>query len=424
MNHQEDGALEPGAVVGARYRVEKVVGRGAFAQVYRGLDVALDRLVAIKLLNPSKLLEQQGGGGEAMRAELVERFYREARTVAKLRDEHAVTLFDFGATPTGGLYMVLEFVDGRTLRDVVDEEGPLSAARVVAILRQSLSCLREAHSYGMLHRDIKPENIMLFKFLEDEERVRLVDFGIAKALETDEGSDLTAAGVLIGTPKYVAPERIHKQELGPASDIYSLGVVAYELLVGRDPFHGLKGIDVLRAQLSPESLKLPPDVLAKVPEPLANIVHTMLEKELSKRYRDAQQVLEDLIRIDSLLTIQQQQLSQPHEFAKTSKMMAIDTMSLHQAHQQQRVVGPSDDPTMMSSISGLTPPKTPTSPTLTPSAPEPRPSGSHYTVAEQLQRAELAAREKQARTMMMLGIAALIGGGLLGAIGIIMMILS
>jgi serine/threonine protein kinase len=406
MTAQSDGLLREGEIVGERYRVEKVVGRGAFAAVYKGTDIALERSVAIKLLNPSKLLEQQGGGGEAMRAELVERFYREARTVAKMRDEHAVTLYDFGSTPHGGLYMVLEFVDGCTLRDEVDTNGPLTADRVVDILRQSLECLREAHSYGMLHRDIKPENMMIFPFLGDQERVRLVDFGIAKALETEEGSDLTAAGVLIGTPRYVAPERVNKKELGPASDIYSLGIVAYELLVGAEPFHGLKGIEVLRAQLAPDPVRLPADVQEKLPDALVTVIHKMLEKDLARRYSTAKQVLDDLIRVHNLFMLEDVHQADPHEFAKTSRMAAVSGVA---PPEPQRTEAPGVKATgPQTPVQFGFSPSAAMKPDFTPPAPG---------AASGLSVAELAAREKKAQMM-------LVGGGIAIAVALVLCLIA
>jgi serine/threonine protein kinase len=406
-----DGLVNPGDIIGARYRIDRVVGRGAFAAVYQGMDISLERPVAIKLLNPSKLLQQQGGGGESMRRELVERFYREARTVAKMRDEHAVTLFDFGATPEGGLFMVLEFVDGPTLREVVNREGPQEAKRVVTILRQSLQCLREAHSYGMLHRDIKPENIMLCKFFGDEERVRLVDFGIAKALENEEGGDLTAAGVLIGTPRYVAPERVNKKELGPGSDIYSLGIVAYELLVGKEPFHGLKGVDVLRAQLAPESVRLPADVAAKLPDALVTVIHKMLEKDLTRRYTDTKPLLDDLTRIYNLFMLETEHRADPHEFAKTSRMEAIGGVAPGQPSSPQslrtqdtagRATGPQQP------LVGFGPP----------------PGHQSGPQAPAVHTAALEEREKKARMMLIAGGAMLFVSLLVCAAGAAMMVVG
>jgi serine/threonine-protein kinase len=342
-----------------------------------------------------------------VRAELVERFYREARTVAKMRDEHAVTLYDFGATPNGSLYMVLEFVDGGTLREEVDKNGPLSPKRVVDILRQSLECLREAHSYGMLHRDIKPENIMLFPFLGDQERVRLVDFGIAKALETEEGSDLTAAGVLIGTPRYVAPERVHKKELGPASDIYSLGIVAYELLVGAEPFHGLKGMDVLRAQLAPTSVRLPDAVITKAPDALVAVIHKMLEKDLGKRYSDTKQVLDDLTRVHNLFMLDAAHQADPNEFAKTSRMAAVS--------------GPAPTPAAPQRTQDTSGRATGPQQPLVGFGPTPQAQQAPQPAAPAPDTKALEAREQKAKLLLMIGGAMLVLAALLFVAGIIMM---
>lgn len=291
--------LSAGDVVGQRYRVEGLVGRGSFAEVHRGVDTVLEREVAIKIMSPQ--LGYQGDA-DAMHGEMIERFKREARSIAKLRSPNTAALYDFGSTDQGALYMVMEFIDGHSLREYLDTHHTIPQARVVPILLKCFQCLREAHNFGLIHRDIKPENIMIFEYQDEIDLIRVVDFGIAKAfLENNKQSDLTSDGVLVGTPKYVAPERVIQEQQFPASDIYSMGIVAYEMLVGRDPFPGLKGMQIIRAQVSPDPIELPEDL--DVHPELRQIINKTLIKELSDRYGTCSQIIEDLERVHALLTV-------------------------------------------------------------------------------------------------------------------------
>jgi len=278
----------PGDVLQGRYEIVEFLGKGSFAEVYKGLDQRLGRDVAIKLMRLS-LLDAAGFSDESQRLELMYRFHREAQVVAKLRAQNTVTLFDFGEDQQGDLFMVLEHVDGHTLRDEVVKNGPMSPDRVVTVLRQSLQSLHEAHAHDLLHRDIKPENIMIFDYLDAIDQVRVVDFGIAKALQ-EKASRNTAAGILVGTPRYVPPERILDNRLYPASDIYSLGSVAYFLLTGEEIYKDVQGtMAILREQTLPGSVVLPE--VAWIPNQLAEIVNTMLAKPLGARYPSALDVL-------------------------------------------------------------------------------------------------------------------------------------
>lgn len=281
----------PGDIVAGRYEIKEIIGHGSFAEVYKGIDMALDREVAVKLMR-FQSVAKPGVDSEALQNDMMERFYKEARVVAKLRDPFTVTLFDFGTDTNGDLYMVLEYVPGETLRDHIASGGPMSAERTVRVLQQVLSALREAHAYGLLHRDLKPENIMIFSYMGAPDQVRVVDFGIAKALE-ERASDMTAAGILLGTPRYIPPERIEKADLMPASDIYSLGGVAYYMLTGEEIYADTKNVmDIVRKQAAPESVKLPASL--DTPDTLRAIVDRMLIKDVQGRYGAAQQVLTDL----------------------------------------------------------------------------------------------------------------------------------
>ena len=279
---------EIGSTFQKKYRVDEILGEGGFARVYLATDVGAQRTVALKVLKPE---------GRAYSRDVESRFNREVKIVANLRDPHTVTMFDFGRTPDGLLFMVFEYIPGDDLSRLLRTRGRLGDGATIHILRQVLFSLREAHQGGLLHRDIKPENIRVYEYLGDPLRVTVLDFGIAKPLnkEGEEGSTITHAGSIIGTPKYMSPEQLLEQELTPASDIYSLGLVAYEMIVGESAIKGNQLSDQLRV-LAGEELRLPPH--AHVGPALRNIVERMISREAGRRMQTADQVIHALDSLD------------------------------------------------------------------------------------------------------------------------------
>jgi hypothetical protein len=279
-----------GEVFEGRYRIDQQIGAGGFAAVFRATDVQSNRRVAIKILTP--------GDEEWMRVDkLSKRFEREARLMGQLSNEHTVTLLEFARSQNDQLYLVFEYVDGTTLGELVDTYGALPPQRVVSILRQVLSALEEAHRIGVLHRDIKPDNIMVYQHMGIRDLVKLIDFGIAKPLGRDEGGSfdatkLTTAGLVLGTPRYMSPEQFTGSRLSAATDIYSLGLVAYELLVGAPAVDAESSTGIVREQLSPQPFKVPRD--ANVPPRLRRIIERMTEKSRADRYKNVTEVLVDL----------------------------------------------------------------------------------------------------------------------------------
>lgn len=275
---------EPGKQFQSKYHLHDVLGEGGFATVYRAEDVGAKRIVALKILKPID--------GEYPPA-IESRFQREVRVVASLRDPHTVTMFDFGRSDDGLLFMVFEYVPGSDLSQLITERGALTQSETVHILSQVLQSLREAHQAGLLHRDIKPENIRLSEYMGDPLRVTLLDFGIAKPVKP--GSDMSAithSGALVGTPRYMSPEQLLERELTPASDIYSLGLVAYEMLVGTPAIRGNQLSDQLRILAGAEILRLPYD--AAVQPAMRRIVDRMISKDPTVRLQTAEQVLRTL----------------------------------------------------------------------------------------------------------------------------------
>ena len=267
-----------------KYRIVARIGRGGFANVYRARELALDRDVAIKVLSP-----RDG----AYPGNLVARFMTEARVIAGLHSDYTIRLYEFGQTPAGLLYMVFQFVEGCDLAELIRRQRRLDPPVVIHILRQVLYALKEAHGAGVLHRDIKPANILVHEHLGDPYTVKLLDFGVAKVKPTDPSvAALTKTGTLIGTPRYVAPEQIFGEEMTPASDIYSLGLVAWEMLLGKPTVDG-SSEEMLRAQVDPQSFVLPPEIAWPS---LRAVVEKMLAKEVFERFRSADEVLAALER--------------------------------------------------------------------------------------------------------------------------------
>ena len=225
-----EGTLGAGTTFGP-YRIDGTLGKGGMATVYRAWEENLERHVALKVL-PSELLHEKT---------FAERFHREARIAAKLEHPHIVPISGFGIEGNRP-WMALRLLTGGSLADVV-QMGRLEPSRAVAILRDVADALDYAHQHKVIHRDVKPQNILL----DQRGRAYLADFGIGKMLESS--SHITATGMIQGTPAYMAPEQAEGKELGPACDVYALGIVAYQCLAGRVPFSGTP-VSVLVKQVS------------------------------------------------------------------------------------------------------------------------------------------------------------------------------
>ncbi len=254
--------------------------------VYRASQLGLERPVAVKVLKKEFAADP----------EVAERFMREARTMARLRHTRAAMIFDAGRLSDGRPFIVMEYAEGRTLADALTCDGPFAPARAVRIAAEICDVLAEAHALGIVHRDLKPSNIML-----TDRGVCVLDFGIAKVLaggdEATRTHATTESGLVIGTPRYMSPEQCLGQKVGPASDLYSVGVLVYEMLTGHPPF-----VDQLAAAvLVKQATQTPAPLLAlrpDVPRALAIAVHTLLSKNPINRPRtanDARALLEKSI---------------------------------------------------------------------------------------------------------------------------------
>ncbi|MCX5744130.1 MAG: serine/threonine-protein kinase, partial [Proteobacteria bacterium] len=233
------------ATLNGRYRIESKIGEGGFGAVYRGVELATNRPVALKLLHPSMATDQT----------LVARFRREGMVACNLHDPHTITTYEFDQTPDGTLYIAMELLAGQSLHQVFRAQRTLAWPRVFKILVEMCSSLREAHAQGIVHRDLKPDNVYLEVRPGNPEFVKVLDFGMAKVALGD-GADpnaqkLTVMGQTLGTLEYMSPEQLMgAQQLDGRSDIYALGVLAYELITGRLPFPDIKQpVALMMAQL-------------------------------------------------------------------------------------------------------------------------------------------------------------------------------
>ena len=262
----------PGTVIADRYRLDAVIGIGGFGAVYRGVQLAMDQVVAVKVLKSEHIQSE----------EHVKRFAREAKAASKLRHANTIRLFDFGSHTDHALYLAMEFLEGQTLAALLDAEDRLPAARVIHIMTQICHSLTEAHEQGIIHRDLKPENIMLLPMAGKPDFVKVLDFGIAaKVAESGEGDEkLTEIGMIMGTPAYMSPEQALGKPLDARSDIYALGVLMYEGLCGTVPFEGDQPMNVLVRHINdppvPPSKRVPG---LTVPPALERLVLRCLEKE-------------------------------------------------------------------------------------------------------------------------------------------------
>ncbi|MEN3329811.1 MAG: eukaryotic-like serine/threonine-protein kinase [Acidobacteriota bacterium] len=277
-----------GHTLDEKYRLEERLGVGGMGTVYRARHLLIDRPVAVKVLN--KLFVED----EAART----RFRREARAAGRLQHPNAVTVTDFGESQDGYVYLVMELLEGRTLRDVLAKEAPLDVARSVALMLQISAAVAAAHEAGIIHRDLKPANIFVVQHPEVPAVVKVLDFGIAKLaselLDDEDSLTLTQVGAMIGTPRYMSPEQCDGLDLTPAADVYSLGCILYEMLTGTVPFSGATPLAIAVRQTS-EIPRSPRDFVSSIPAALEQVVLHTLEKRPEDRPPNAAAFREELL---------------------------------------------------------------------------------------------------------------------------------
>jgi eukaryotic-like serine/threonine-protein kinase len=269
-----------GTTIAGRYQIESMLGEGGMATVYAAHHRLVDRPCAVKVMNAQL----------AKNAVIRERFRREAKAAQRLAHPNIIEIFDQGELPDGSLFLVMELLDGETLADVVGR-GALHVERALPIAIQIARALARAHDLEVIHRDLKPENIFLARDDDGRDRVKLLDFGIARSMQD---ARLTGAGEVFGTPQYMAPERITSIDAGPAADLYALGVILYEMLAGELPFDAPDIASFFIKHLK----EAPPTLRAKgvdVPEALERLVMDLMEKDPKDRPVDAHRAHADLL---------------------------------------------------------------------------------------------------------------------------------
>jgi serine/threonine-protein kinase len=299
---QSEGSLI-GQTLDEKYRIEKRLSAGGMGEVYRARHLSMDRPVAIKVLHQRLLAD------EAARL----RFQREALAAVRLQHQNAVSVTDFGETGDGYVYLVMELLEGPTLREILGKEAPIETARAISIMLQASAAVAAAHEAGVIHRDLKPSNILVTQSPEVPAMVKVLDFGVAKlaadTLDDDDGATtLRQAGALIGTPRYMAPEQSNGEELTPAADVYSLGVILYEMLTGMAPFTGSTPIEIAAKHVS-NAPHPPRNIVAAIPEDVERVVLHALEKSPADRPANAGEFQRELLETAERLGLEHQALT-------------------------------------------------------------------------------------------------------------------
>ncbi|WP_197507027.1 protein kinase [Mycobacterium sp. 852002-50816_SCH5313054-b] len=264
-----------GALLDGRYRVESRIASGGTSTVYRGLDVRLDRPVAVKVMDA-----RYAGDGQ-----FLTRFQMEARTVARLKNPGLVAVYDQGLDGRHP-FLVMELIEGGTLRELLAERGPMPPHAVAAVLRPVLGGLAAAHRAGLVHRDVKPENVLI----SDDGDVKIADFGLVRAVAA---AGITSTSVILGTAAYLSPEQVRDGNAGPRSDVYSAGILSYELLTGRAPFTGDSALSVAYRRLDAD-VPPPSAAIDGVPPQFDDFVLRATAREPGERYADAVEMGADL----------------------------------------------------------------------------------------------------------------------------------
>ena len=300
-----------GDLFAGNYRVLSLLGAGTSSKVYLGLHTGNQRRVALKVFDMAGVEE---------RSVWRERFVQEAELIAELRSTYTVTLYDSGEDPEGRLYQVMEYVPGITIEERVRQEGAFSEIRTVRILRQVLESLKEAHLRGILHRDIKPSNILLFDEMGEVDCVKVLDFGVATRLD-DTQTDSRRGELVVGTPRYMSPEQLQGGQLGAASDLYSVGLLAVFMMTGEHPFHNPDL--AIEAKVMGQTGDLTADV--EISPRLKNTINRLLKASASERYPDAAAVIAAIETLAKLPDTHAPTVEIPSGFPMTAEVRGAPT---------------------------------------------------------------------------------------------------
>jgi eukaryotic-like serine/threonine-protein kinase len=274
-----------GSVIAERYHIQKKLGEGGMGTVYLGEHVKMGRKSAIKVMTQAM----------ARDPDAIARFNREAANAARINHPNVCAIYDFGETTDGLIYLAMEFIEGSSLSDLLEREGALAPGRAAAIFQQAGEALQAAHELGIVHRDLKPDNIMLARGKGGTDVVKVVDFGIAKAMGGEEGQKVTKTGLVVGTPEYMSPEQLAGDKLDGRSDIYSLALVLYRMLTGTLPFQADSAQEVMIKRLTDEPLPLnEARPGANFPARLQQVMDKALQRMPGDRYASAAELARDV----------------------------------------------------------------------------------------------------------------------------------
>jgi serine/threonine protein kinase len=360
----EVGAWEEGAVVRGKYRILGKIGQGGMGTVYKAVHVAFEELRALKVINPSMIEDEL----------FLKRFKHEAIITRRLQHPNAVRVDDIDEAEDGRPFIVMEYIEGRSLKALIQEQGAIPVPRVCSIIKQVSAALSASHALGMVHRDIKPENIVLIDSPQGEQ-VKVLDFGIAKVKEARAkeiaGSTLTGTGVVIGTPQYMSPEQAmgrRGDDIDGRSDLYSLGVVMYQMLTGELPFKADTTMSVLLAHLQTPPMpiqQMHPEL--NVPPALVAVVMKTLEKTPERRQSSADELIAEIERAETqpIRLDQTRVVSSPLVYSPLDAAQAL-AHSLGQAPPKAKARPSAGRPAAI-------PPSLPPEPEIEPPAPKPPP---------------------------------------------------
>jgi serine/threonine-protein kinase len=273
--------VQVGDLVAGRFRVERLLGRGAMGVVALCTELATGQRRAVKLLPAS------AQGSETA----VERFFREARATSRLTSEHAVRVYEADILPSGVPYMVMEHLEGSDLGDTLSRRGALTAHESADYVLQATEVLADAHDIGIVHRDLKPANLFATTRADGSTCIKVLDFGLAKALFPEEGNaDLTLTNTVLGSPSYMSPEQLRSaKDVDPRSDIWSIGVVLYQLVTGRLPFRGRNATELI-SQILVETPERPSSIRPGLPHALDALILRCLEKQADARFQSMREL--------------------------------------------------------------------------------------------------------------------------------------